>query len=161
MAADKLIDVVQYVLAKVIKADMHVRSVRDLNEDVIIKLKEKEKIEGIILDVDDTLRRNLRNIPECNKEWIDMVGQHLKIIVMSNGRDFRIKKYFEQKGIDYISFAHKPLKENFMKACESMRVEPSKVLVVGNSLYSDIHGGRKNNMKTVLVEQVEEDERGK
>ena len=40
-----------------------------------------------------------------------------------------------------------------------MDLEPSKVLMVGNSLYCDIHGGKRNNMRTVLVKGVEDDER--
>ena len=51
------------------------------------------------------------------------------------------------------------IKKNFIKACEKMGVEPEKVLVIGDSLFDDIHGGRKNKMKTMLVKTVEEDER--
>lgn len=69
------------------------------------------------------------------------------------------EKYFEEQGIDYIGFAHKPLKKNFLKACEKMGVSPAKVLVIGDNLLDDVYGGKKNNMKTVLIKTVEDDER--
>ena len=40
-----------------------------------------------------------------------------------------------------------------------MNLEPNKVLVVGDSLLNDIYGGKKNKMKTVLVKEVEDEER--
>ena len=124
---------------------------------MIAKLKEEHGIEGVILDVDETIRKNMRNIPKVNQEWIQKLKGQLKVIIVSNGRDKSIKKFFEDIGIDYIGFAHKPLKKNFIKACERMNVEPQKVLVVGDHLFNDIHGGQRNNMKTALVKSVEEE----
>ena len=40
-----------------------------------------------------------------------------------------------------------------------MNIEPDKVMVVGDSLLCDVHGGKKNSMKTVLVKDVEDEER--
>ena len=71
----------------------------------------------------------------------------------------KIEKYFQEKGIEYIGFAHKPLKRNFIKACEQMNVSADKVLVIGDSLLNDIYGGKKNNMKTALIKEVEDTER--
>ena len=55
-----------------------------------------------------------------------------------------------------ILFYHKPFKKNFMKACEKMGIEPEKTLVIGDSLWCDIFGGKRNQMKTALVKDVEE-----
>lgn len=155
LVADKIIDMINYVLSKIIKPDIRVNKVTDLDEQMITRLKQEYNIEGIILDVDETLRKDMKNIPECNKEWIESLKNKLKIIILSNGNDKKIEEYFKSKNIDYIAFAHKPLKKNFLKSCEKMNLNPEKVLVIGDSLYSDIHGGNKNNMKTALVKSVE------
>ena len=63
----------------------------------------------------------------------------------------------KEKGIDYIGFAHKPLKKNFLKACEKMNLSPDKIMTIGDSLFDDVYGGKKNNMKTVLVKDVDEE----
>ena len=40
-----------------------------------------------------------------------------------------------------------------------MNVTLNKVLVVGDSLFEDIYGGKKNNMITVLVKEVYDNEK--
>ena len=159
LVADKIYSIINYVLAKVIKPDIKIENVRKLDEKMILKLKQEYGIEGMILDVDDTLRKNMNNIPQCNQEWIEKIKGQLKIIIVSNGKDPSIKKFLEERGIDYIDFACKPLKKNFIKACEKMNVDAEKVLVVGDSLFDDIYGGKRNKMKTVLVKEVEDEER--
>lgn len=159
LVADKLMDFVQYALSKFIKPDITLEKVNQLDATVIDILKERYGIEGIILDVDETLRKEMKDIPKCNKEWIESLKGKLKVIILSNGKDQKIGQYFKENGIDYIGFAHKPLKKNFLKACKKMDVSPEKVLVVGNDLLTDIYGGRRNNMKTVLIKNVEHTER--
>ena len=51
------------------------------------------------------------------------------------------------------------IKKNFLKAGEKMNVKPKNVLTVGNSVFDDIYGGKRNKMKTALVKEVEENER--
>ena len=157
IAADKLLELINYLLSKIIKPDIKIDSISKLTENDIDELKNKFNVEAIILDVDDTLRKELKMIPKCNQEWIENLK--CKIIVLSNGKDQKIKDYFEKIGIDYIEFAHKPLRKNFVKACEKLNVDPKNVLVIGDSLFSDIYGGKRNNMKTMLVKNVEDEER--
>ncbi len=157
--ADKILDLVQYVLLRFIKPDITVDKVTNLDEKRFEELILKFGIEGIILDVDETLRKQMRNIPKCNQDWIESLKGKLKIIILSNGKDPKIEQYFQKKGIDYIGFAYKPLKRNFLKACAKMNLTPDKVLVIGNSLFNDIYGGQKNNMRTALVKSVEDSER--
>lgn len=156
---DKLLDLVNYILTKIIKPDITIDRVTQLNEAEIENLKEKYGIEGIIVDVDNTLRKQMRHIPKCNKDWIASLRGKLKITILSNGVDQKIREYFNEIGIDYISFAYKPLKKNFIKACEIMKLPPEKVMVIGDNRFNDIFGGKRNNMKTALVKDVEETER--
>ena len=156
---DKIIDLANYVLSKIVKPDITIDKVTELTEDEIERIKQEYGIEGIILDVDDTLRKEMKNIPKCNQDWIESLRGKFKIIVLSNGVDKKIEEYFRERGIDYIGFALKPLKRNFRKACEKMNLPPNKVLVIGNDLLDDVHGGKRNNMRTVLVRGVEDEER--
>lgn len=159
LVAEKLCDLVHYALSKIIKPDMTLNKVNELDIQAIEKMKQQYGIEAIILDVDDTLRKEMKDIPKCNKEWIEGLKGKIKIMIVSNGVDRDIEKYFKENGIDYIGFACKPLKKNFLKACEKMNVNPESVLMVGDSLFDDIYGGKRNNMKTALVKEVEDEER--
>lgn len=156
---NKLYEMVNYVLAKLIKPDLTIENVAELDYKTIEYLKIKYNIEGIILDVDKTLRKNMKKIPQCNEEWLRQIKQQLKIIVVSNGIDKNIEKFLKDKGINYICFAIKPLRMSFKKACKKMKISPENVLVVGDSLISDIYGGKRNNMISVLVKNVDEGER--
>ena len=159
LVADKILDLVHYVLSKFIKPDITLNKVNELDVQAIEKLRQQYGIEAVILDVDDTLRKDMKDVPKCNKEWIEGLKDKIKIMIVSNGVDKDIEKYFKENGIDYIGFACKPLKKNFLKACEKMNVKPENVLAIGNSLFDDIYGGKRNNMKTALVKEVEDNER--
>lgn len=159
LVAEKLCNLVHYALSKIIKPDMTLNKVNELDIQAIEKMKQQYGIEAIILDVDDTLRKEMKDIPKCNKEWIEGLKGKIKVMIVSNGVDRDIEKYFKENGIDYIGFACKPLKKNFLKACEKMNVNPESVLMVGDSLFDDIYGGKRNNMKTALVKEVEDNER--
>lgn len=157
LMADKIYELVNYMLAKRIKPDISLDKVTSLTEADIGKLKSQLGIEGVILDIDETVRKDMKSIPKCNQEWIEMLKSQLKVIVVSNGVDKNVEEFFKLQGIDYIGFAHKPMKKNFIKACEKMGMSPEKVLVIGDSLWCDIFGGQRNKMKTALVKKVEDE----
>ena len=154
---DKILGITNYVLSKIIKPDISIDKVGQIDAEEISKIKDRYGIEGVILDVDDTLRKDMNNIPRCNQEWIENLRNQFKVIVVSNGFDKKIEQFLKERNIDYIGFANKPLKKNFIKACEKMDIEPERVLVIGDSLFSDIYGGKRNNMKTVHIKDVEDE----
>lgn len=157
--ADKIENLIHYVLVKLIKPDITIDTVTELDEKQIKEIKRKYEIEGIILDVDETLRKNMKNIPKVNQEWIEKLRGQLKVIILSNGKDKKMEDYFKEKEIDYIAFAHKPLKKNYLKACQQLNLPPYKVIVVGDNLFDDIYGGKRNDMVTALVNKVVDEER--
>jgi len=158
LLADKILEIVNYLLSKVIKPDIEIKDVIELDIDIIRQIKEKYKIEGIILDVDSTLRKHMEEIPKCNQQWLDMIKGELKVIVVSNGKDKNIEEELRKRDIDYIGFAFKPLRKNFLRACKKMDLKSEQVLVIGDQLLYDIYGGNRNNMKTARVQDVRDDE---
>lgn len=157
--ADKIGALINYALYKVVKPDIRISDVKALNKGTIRWLKERYGIEGVILDLDETLRHGTRDIPNCNKEWLETLRGELKITILSNGWSGKLEKYFKEKNINYIKLGFKPLKGGFHRACKSMGVDPSKVLMIGNDIFGDIYGGNRNNMMTAHVISVERDER--
>lgn len=134
--------------------------VSDLDVQEIERIKQEYGIEAIILDVDKTLRADMQSIPKVNQDWLESLNGKVKMIILSNGVDKDIEQYFAERGIDYIGFACKPFKRNFVKACKKLNIKPENIMVVGDSLFGDIYGGKKNKIKTVLVRKVERSERG-
>ena len=78
---DKIIDLAHYLLAKVVKPDITIDKVNDLTVEKIEELKQEYGIEAIILDVDQTIRAEMKMIPKCNQDWVDNIRGKIKIIV--------------------------------------------------------------------------------
>ncbi|MBQ3409567.1 MAG: HAD-IA family hydrolase [Clostridia bacterium] len=154
---EKLEALIGIIIAKLIEPDMKFKNVLEIDEHRIKDFKENYGIEGIILDVDETLRNKTDKIPECNKQWINLMKKHFKVIIVSNGKSKMLAEYFSSIGIDYIFFAHKPAKNGFNKACKSIGVRPEKIIVIGNSLFDDIYGAQRSKMKGALIKEVQED----
>ena len=85
-----------YVLSKFIKPDIILEKVNQLCSNSIDKLKQQYGIEGIILDVDETLRKGMKDVPKCNKKWIESLKGKLKVIIVSNGKDKKIEQYLKK-----------------------------------------------------------------
>ena len=146
-----LCDGLKYILCKMIKPNMEVNSVIDLTKSEIDKLVDYYGIKGVILDIDDTIRFDMNDIPEENDIWLDMITSKIRVIVVSNGIDRKIEAKMKEKGIGYIGYAHKPLKYNFLKACNMLQLSTKQVVVIGDDIISDIYGGNRNNMFTIKV----------
>lgn len=151
LVCDKIFSLINYLISKAVKPDIQISDVKELTEEQIDDLR-LLGIKGIILDLDETLRSNMQDIPSCNKAWLDMIKQKLKVIVVSNGFDKNAGSFLRLNGIDYMGLAYKPLKRCFKKACKQMDLKPEEILVVGDSLFSDIYGGKRNQMITALIE---------
>ena len=39
----------------------------------------------------------MKDIPKCNKEWIERLKDKLKVIIVSNGKDKKIEQYFDEQ----------------------------------------------------------------
>jgi hypothetical protein len=153
---DKIFEFVNFAISFKIKPDITVDKVGDLSLEDIRNLKE-QGIKGVILDVDETIRKDKGKIPKCNQEWLEILKKEMKVIVVSNGMDRKMEQFFESKGINYIGVARKPFKKNFNKACTKLGLRPEEMLIIGDDLFSDIYGGKRNNMKTIMVNRVEEE----
>ena len=154
MIEQKIYNVIDNKLKKFIKPSFSFNEVKDIDLEIVKKLKKEYGIGGIILDVDETLRKDMMTIPNCNKEWIEFMKKEFKVIILSNGVDKKIKEYAKESGIGYIGFAKKPLRRGFFSACEMMGLEPENVLVIGNDIICDIYGGNRSGMLTALINDV-------
>ena len=155
---EKTFALVGVILAKLIEPDMEFNNILEIDEHRIKDFKENYEIEGIILDVDQTILNKTVKVPECSKQWIELIKKNFKVIVVSNGWNGEVQKYFESVGIDYIYLAMKPAKHSFKKACKKLGVRPDHILVVGDSLFDDIYGAKRNNMINARIKGVKEDE---
>ena len=157
LLAEKIGYLINVGLQKKIRPDFKISDVTVLTKGMTRVLKYNYGIEGIVLDVDETLKNFGSKIPECNREWLDAISNEFKIAVLSNGWNREIEEYCKERNIEYIGLGFKPVKGGFKKACQSMELEPSKVIMIGNDLFADIYGGKRSNLKTAQVSKIKDE----
>lgn len=126
--------------------------------EIKIDFLQKNKIKALILDVDNTLIDYDKNLSKETIKWAnDLAGQGVKLYILSNSnKKQKVKKVAEELGIEYEYFAKKPLKFGFKKVQEKLDEKPEHIGVVGDQIFTDVIGGNRCNMFTILVDPIAE-----
>lgn len=125
-------------------------------EDITIEQLLKNKIKALILDVDNTLIDINKNLSEDIVFWTkQMKGQGIKLYILSNTNDKKKVETIAQKlDIPYKHFALKPLKKGFKFIQKELKINPGNIGVVGDQIFTDVLGGNRNKMFTILVDPI-------
>lgn len=128
---------------------LQLNSIYDLDTH---KLKERG-IKGIITDLDNTLID--WNRPDATPELVEwfkqLREQGFRILVLSNNNDERVRIFAKPHQIPYIAPARKPGKNAFKTALQRLELAPHEVVVIGDQLFTDILGGNRLGLFTILV----------
>ena len=118
--------------------------------------------EAVIFDIDNTLVTYDDPVaPDHTREFFDRLhAAGIKTFIVSNNNKERVKKFAESLGEPYYAAALKPLKKYMRLACGAMGVSPERTVLAGDQLFTDIYGGNRMGMLTVLVEPISEKEVG-
>lgn len=119
------------------------------------KLVEKG-IKGIITDLDNTLIEWDRpNATPKLIDWFKKVEENgLLVTVISNNNEERVGTFADPLAIPFISDAKKPMSRAFNKAISDMGLKPSEIVVIGDQLLTDVLGGNRLGLYTILVSPV-------
>ncbi len=134
--------------------DLYLNSVIDINATLL----KKNKLEALILDVDNTLIDYYKNLIEGAEDWCEnLKSEGIKCIILSNSnKKEKVEAVAKKLGIKYIMFAKKPLKSGFKRALEKLEMKPEQVAVVGDQIFTDVIGAKRMKMFSILVKQVGE-----
>ena len=126
-------------------------------EEITIQFIQKNKLKALILDVDNTLIDYNKNLSEEKIAWAkNLKGQGVKLYILSNtNKKEKVKKVAEKLEIPYILFAKKPAKTGFLKIQKELNLKPEQIGVVGDQIFTDVLGGNRCKMFTILVEPVD------
>ncbi len=129
-------------------------------EEITIEFLQKNKIKALILDVDNTLIDYQKNLSKSVEKWAkDLKGQGTKLYILSNTNNKeKVEKVANILGIPYISFAKKPLKSGFLKVQNNLKENPQNIAIVGDQVFTDVIGGNRCNMFTILVDPIDKKE---
>lgn len=139
-----------------LKPDIKLERVTDIN----VSLLKKFSIEALILDVDNTLSTHHGQVlTEGLPEWLlQMKKNGIKLTVLSNSKEKRVKPFAQKIGLDYISLGCKPLPFGYLRALKVLGTKRKNTAIVGDQIFTDILGGNTVGVKTVLLTPIKAEE---
>lgn len=125
-------------------------------KEITIELLKENNINALILDVDNTLIDYNQNFLEGTIEWVENLKKNgIKLYILSNSnKQKKVKMVSDKLKIAYRYFAKKPLKSGFLKVQKILEENPENIAVVGDQIFTDIIGGNRCKMFTILVEPI-------
>lgn len=125
-------------------------------QDISLEKLKKNNIKGLILDIDNTLvPQHMKEADENAVRWIERMKENgIKLCIVSNAAKKRVIKFNEKLSLHAIHNASKPGTKSFLKASELMVLDSKNIAVVGDQIFTDIFGGNRAGMFTVLVTPI-------
>lgn len=125
-------------------------------QEITIEFLMKNNIKALILDVDNTLIDYYKNLSEEVIKWAhDLQAQGIKMYILSNtNHKEKVENVAKKLEIPYKMFARKPSKRGFLAVQKEFKLEPENIGVVGDQIFTDVIGGNRSKMFTILVEPV-------
>lgn len=124
--------------------------------DIDLERLSKQGITALILDLDNTLLAwETDEIPADVSEWIDRAQDlGFKVCIASNATKSRVRKIAGELGVPAIPKAVKPRKKPFRMAMEILGVTPERTAVIGDQVFTDVLGGNRLDLYTILINPV-------
>lgn len=121
--------------------------------DIDLDRLQLDGIRGLIFDLDSTLvAPRSGELTREVSDWLERARAMFKLAVVSNNKkDPYIDEVKKLLDMPTIGRAAKPRRRAFLQALEILSLQPSEVAVVGDRPLTDVLGGLRAGMKTILV----------
>lgn len=111
----------------------------------------------ILIDLDNTLIPY--DIHEAMQEHIELFKTiksfGFKIIIISNNKEERVKKFASAVNCEYIFSALKPLKKGYKRALKQLQdYDNHEIIAIGDQLMTDVFGSSRVKIKCILVKAI-------
>ena len=138
--------------------DYLVANVSKLDEEFY----KSHNIEAAVFDIDNTLVAHTEPEPPQNVldyfEFLKSIG--IKYGIVSNNSVERVESFCKNLGVPYYGKALKPRKKYLKRVLKDLNVNPKNAVLVGDQIFTDIYGGNRMKMLSVMVTAVGVDETG-
>ncbi len=136
--------------------DLYLNTVYELD----ISLLKAKGIKSIIVDIDNTLVSWETRVPDDKVTELvcKLTSEGFKICILSNNTKKRVEEFNECLKLPAIHKAIKPSKTAFRRAMRLMNSSPENTAVIGDQLFTDVLGGNRLGLFTVLVSPISDKE---
>lgn len=112
---------------------------------------------AIVFDIDNTLAEHDAPI-ESNVRAIDLVARlkqiGFKVMLLSNNDAARVTPFARALDVPFVAKGGKPLARGYLEAGRLMEVSPEKTLAIGDQIFTDVWGGNRAGMHTIMVGRI-------
>lgn len=134
--------------------DAYQKSIYTINYD---KLKENG-IKCLLFDLDNTCIPYIDKKPtkKLKNLFDNLSDKGFRVIIFSNSPRSRLEPFKKELNVDCCASAGKPRKNKFLKVLKTYNYDLSEVAIIGDQLMTDIYGGNKVGIMTILVNPMSE-----
>ena len=140
-----------YVLDK-FKPDMYQKSIYNIDYKKLNSLG----IKCLLFDLDNTIIT--RDNKKPTKKVIDLIEGlkeiGFRIIIFSNAGKKKLIPFKEILEVDCSAKSMKPFKKKFKKVIKEYRFSENEIALIGDQLMTDILGGNRVGIYTILVDRI-------
>ena len=124
--------------------------------DISPRLLRDWGVEGIILDVDNTLTLdNSQQLQPQVTAWLDQMRREgFGLLILSNNSPGRVAPFAKKNGLAFEARAAKPLPGGLGRAARHLGLSKAQVVMVGDQLFTDILAANLVGFRSVLVEPL-------
>lgn len=112
---------------------------------------------AIFLDIDNTI--TLPNVGHLTLEAIDFIEDlkrhNFKIVILSNNTFKRVIEFVGDYDVLYSALCFKPFPFMYWYNCLRLKVKPSKTIVLGDQLLTDILGANISGCKGIYTKRLQ------
>ena len=122
----------------------------------LARLKQRG-VRVLFADLDNTLARYSEVEPsDALRVWVkELEANDITLFVLSNSRkSTRADVFCKSLGIPYIKHAGKPKKAGFNRAFTVNQITPGEAAIVGDQIFTDVLGGNRSGVFTILVHPI-------
>lgn len=134
------------------KPDMYQKSIYDID----YKKLNSMGIKCLLFDLDNTII--VKNMKRPSKKNIDFIANiksmGFKVIIYSNAGKKKLEPFKEILEVDCSAKSKKPFKKKFNKLIKEYRYSENEIALIGDQLLTDILGGNRVGIYTILVDRI-------
>lgn len=132
--------------------DMYQKSIYTVNYEKLMD----NGVKCVLFDLDNTLVPfSIKDANDKLKELFKNLREMgFKVIIFSNSPKSRVNAFGESLAVDVLANAKKPSRLGFNTILNKYKYNITEVAIIGDQLLTDIKGGNKVGITTVLVNPI-------
>ncbi len=113
-------------------------------------------LRGMLVDLDGTMASSRTPLPpETVRPWLDgLQAAGIRVLVLSNNKESRVKRFCEPLAVPYLYRAVKPLGIGFRRGARALGLPMEQIAVVGDQIYTDTFGGNRAGAVTCFIRSI-------